>query len=63
MNIEEMNGQTREIDDVIKNHFRPVVCLMPDFEQICFTVLYSEGFLKAKVVKYIYLLLRSLLFN
>lgn len=49
MNIEEMNGQIREIDEVIKKHFRPVICLIPDFEQICFTILYSEGFLEAKV--------------
>lgn len=52
MNIKEMNGRNKEIDEIIKNHFRPVICLVPDFEQICFTVLYSEGFLEAKV-KYI----------
>lgn len=48
-----MIGHKKEIDEVIKNHFRPVVCLIPDLEQICFTVLYSEGFLKAKVIKYL----------
>jgi dynein heavy chain len=50
MNIEERNGQKKEIDEIIKNHFRPVVCIIPDFEQICFTILYSEGFLEAKVL-------------
>lgn len=50
MNIEEMNGQKKEIDEIMKNHFRPVVCVIPDFEQICFTILYSEGFLEAKVL-------------
>lgn len=49
MNIEEMNGQKKEINEVIKNHFRPVTCLIPDFEKICFTILYSEGFLEAMV--------------
>lgn len=49
MNIEEINGQKKEIDEIIKSHFRPVICLLPDFEQICFTILYSEGFLEAKV--------------
>lgn len=46
-----MNGRKKEIDEVIKNHFRPAICLIPDFEQICFTILYSEGFLEAKVLK------------
>lgn len=50
MNTEEMNGQKKEIDEIVKNHFRPVVCITPDFEQICFTILYSEGFLEAKVL-------------
>lgn len=54
MNTEEINGRKKEIDEVIKNHFRSVICLIPDLEQICFTVLYSEGFLKAKVIKYIF---------
>jgi len=52
LNIEESNGEKKEIDKIIKDHFRPVICLIPDFEQICFTVLYSEGFLEAKVSKY-----------
>ncbi|VVC32081.1 Dynein heavy chain, domain-2,Dynein heavy chain domain,Dynein heavy chain, domain-1,Dynein heavy chain, P- [Cinara cedri] len=50
MNVDEMNGQQKEINDIIKNHFRPVICLIPDFEQICFTILYSEGFLQAKIL-------------
>lgn len=49
MNIEEISVQKKEIDEIIKSHFRPVICLLPDFEQICFTILYSEGFLEAKV--------------
>jgi len=52
MNVEETNGRRRDIDEVVKNHFRPAICLVPDFEQICFTVLYSEGFLEAKVSTY-----------
>lgn len=49
MNIEEMNDHKKEIDEIIKNHFRPVICLIPDFEIICSTILYSEGFLEAIV--------------
>lgn len=49
INIEEISGQKKEIDEIIKSHFRPVICILPDFEQICFTILYSEGFLEAKV--------------
>jgi len=34
----------------VKALFRPVVCIVPDLQQICEIMLFSEGFLMAKVL-------------
>lgn len=41
-------GRT-ELPESVKALFRPVVCIVPDLEQICQIMLFSEGFLQAKV--------------
>lgn len=41
-------GRT-ELPESIKALFRPVVCIVPDMEQICLISLFSDGFLQAKV--------------
>jgi dynein heavy chain len=42
-------GRT-ELPETIKALFRPVVCIVPDLEMICLIMLFSEGFLQAKVL-------------
>ncbi|XP_057687718.1 dynein axonemal heavy chain 10-like isoform X2 [Corythoichthys intestinalis] len=42
-------GRT-ELPESIKALFRPVVVIVPDLQQICEIMLFSEGFLKAKVL-------------
>lgn len=42
-------GRT-ELPESVKALFRPVVCIVPDLEQICQIMLFSEGFLQAKVM-------------
>ncbi|XP_050548553.1 dynein axonemal heavy chain 10-like isoform X2 [Daktulosphaira vitifoliae] len=50
MNIEKPNKNSTKIDEIIKNNFRPASLIVPDFQQICLTMLYSVGLLKAKVL-------------
>jgi dynein heavy chain len=47
-------GRT-ELPESVKALFRPVVCIVPDLEQICQIMLFSEGFLQAKVKQEPYL--------
>lgn len=42
-------GRT-ELPESVKALFRPVVVIVPDLEQICEIMLFSEGFLLAKVL-------------
>ena len=42
-------GRT-ELPESVKALFRPVVCIVPDLQQICEIMLFSEGFLMAKVL-------------
>ncbi|XP_009955032.1 PREDICTED: dynein heavy chain 10, axonemal, partial [Leptosomus discolor] len=42
-------GQT-ELPESVKALFRPVVVIVPDLQQICEIMLFSEGFLKAKIL-------------
>ena len=42
-------GRT-ELPESVKALFRPVVCIVPDLQQICEIMLFSEGFLLAKVM-------------
>ncbi|KAJ9583317.1 hypothetical protein L9F63_022334, partial [Diploptera punctata] len=42
-------GRT-ELPESVKALFRPVVCIVPDLELICLIMLFSEGFLQAKVL-------------
>ena len=42
-------GRT-ELPDSVKALFRPVVVIVPDLQQICEIMLFSEGFLMAKVI-------------
>ncbi|XP_050426983.1 dynein axonemal heavy chain 10-like [Adelges cooleyi] len=42
-------GRT-ELPETVKALFRPVVCIVPDLELICLIMLFSEGFLQAKVL-------------
>lgn len=42
-------GRT-ELPESVKALFRPVVCIVPDLEMICMISLFSDGFLKAKVL-------------
>jgi dynein heavy chain len=39
-----------ELPESVKALFRPVVCIVPDLEMICLIMLFSEGFLQAKVL-------------
>lgn len=41
-------GRT-ELPESVKALFRPVVVIVPDLQQICEIMLFSEGFLAAKV--------------
>ena len=41
-------GRT-ELPESVKSLFRPVVVIVPDLQQICEIMLFSEGFLMAKV--------------
>ena len=45
-------GRT-ELPESVKALFRPVVVIVPDLQQICEIMLFSEGFLLAKVSKFI----------
>lgn len=42
-------GRT-ELPESVKALFRPVVVIVPDLQQICEIMLFSEGFLMAKVM-------------
>ncbi|XP_075882096.1 dynein axonemal heavy chain 10-like isoform X2 [Nelusetta ayraudi] len=42
-------GRT-ELPESVKALFRPVVCIVPDLQQICEIMLFSEGFLMAKML-------------
>lgn len=42
-------GRT-ELPETVKTFFRPVICVAPDLELICLIMLFSEGFLNAKVL-------------
>uniref|UniRef100_A0A8C2U8V4 Dynein axonemal heavy chain 10 n=1 Tax=Coturnix japonica TaxID=93934 RepID=A0A8C2U8V4_COTJA len=42
-------GRT-ELPESVKALFRPVVCIVPDLQQICEIMLFSEGFLTAKIL-------------
>ena len=44
-------GRT-ELPDSVKALFRPVVVIVPDLQQICEIMLFSEGFSMAKVNSY-----------
>jgi dynein heavy chain len=44
-------GRT-QMPESLKALFRPAVCIAPDLEVICLTILASEGFLQAKVSRY-----------
>lgn len=44
-------GRT-ELPDSVKALFRPVVVIVPDLQQICEIMLFSEGFSLAKVLYY-----------
>jgi hypothetical protein len=44
-------GRT-ELPDSVKALFRPVVVIVPDLQQICEIMLFSEGFSMAKVKKF-----------
>ena len=46
-------GRT-ELPESVKALFRPVVVIVPDLEQICEIMLFSEGFLMAKVYTFQY---------
>jgi len=43
-------GRT-ELPESVKSLFRPVVVIVPDMQQICEIMLFSEGFLIAKVIR------------
>ena len=47
-------GRT-ELPESVKALFRPVVVIVPDLQQICEIMLFSEGFLMAKVWSTVYL--------
>ena len=47
-------GRT-ELPESVKALFRPVVVIVPDLMQICEIMLFSEGFLMAKVHKDMFL--------
>ena len=43
-----------ELPESVKAFFRPVVVIVPDLQQICEIMLFSEGFLMAKVWQCMY---------
>jgi len=47
-------GRT-ELPESVKALFRPVVVIVPDLMQICEIMLFSEGFLMAKVRIYVHI--------
>ena len=47
-------GRTELPESSVKALFRPVVVIVPDLMQICEIMLLSEGFLMAKVHKYMF---------
>ena len=47
-------GRT-ELPESVKALFRPVMCIVPDLQQICEIMLFSEGFLLAKVWGFFFL--------
>ena len=49
-------GRT-ELPESVKALFRPVMCIVPDLQQICEIMLFSEGFLLAKVCGFLNLFL------
>lgn len=49
-----------ELPESVKALFRPVVVIVPDLQQICEIMLFSEGFLLAKVVCNFLLFLRKM---
>jgi len=51
-------GRT-ELPESVKSLFRPVVVIVPDMQQICEIMLFSEGFLMAKVVPSTFALLEK----
>ena len=51
-------GRT-ELPESVKALFRPVVVIVPDLQLICEIMLFSEGFITAKVCK----LISSILFS
>ena len=53
-------GRT-ELPESVKALFRPVMCIVPDLQQICEIMLFSEGFLLAKVWGFFFVLTRLLL--
>ena len=50
-------GRT-ELPESVKALFRPVVVIVPDLMQICEIMLFSEGFLMAKVHKCMFLVVQ-----
>jgi len=46
-------GRT-ELPDSVKALFRPVVVIVPDLQQICEIMLFSEGFSMAKVGQFFF---------
>ena len=55
-------GRT-ELPESVKALFRPVVVIVPDLQQICEIMLFSEGFLLAKVRVYSQLLKTAIMPN
>lgn len=53
-------GRT-ELPESVKALFRPVVVIVPDLQQICEIMLFSEGFLLAKVFIFLSESLNSIL--
>ena len=55
-------GRT-ELPESVKALFRPVVVIVPDLQQICEIMLFSEGFLMAKVSKDCMLIHSTIIIN
>ena len=55
-------GRT-ELPESVKALFRPVMCIVPDLQQICEIMLFSEGFLLAKVWRFFFFFFTRLLLN
>lgn len=49
-------GKNKKLPQSIKLLFRPVGCIMPNVEEICYATLLSEGFYNAKVTLLTYYL-------